>query len=159
MWGLRARRLLTSAVNRSILPFVRHSSSGGGSTVFALSSGRGRCGVAVLRVSGPGAGRALQALCPSQSLLQPRKAVLKTLFRPDTGEVLDRGLVLWFPAPSSFTGEDCLELQVHGSPAVVAALMEALGSMEGLRPAEPGEFTRRAFLAGKMDLAQIVSLH
>ncbi len=85
-------------------------------------------------------------------------ATLRTLRHPETGEALDRGIVLWFPGPGSFTGEDCAELHVHGSPAVVSALATAMGAMEGLRPAGPGEFARRALVAGKMDLAQAEGL-
>ncbi len=116
-------------------------------TIFALASGAGRAAVAVLRLSGPGAGPALAAL--AGGLPAPRMATLLPLRRGE--EVLDRALVLWFPAPRSFTGEDSAELHLHGGPAVLAAVAGALVAL-GLRPAEPGEFTRRAFLHGKLDL-------
>jgi tRNA modification GTPase len=125
-------------------------------TIFALSTAPGRSGVAVLRVSGRAAAAALLAL--AGSVPRPREAKLATLRQPYTGEVLDRGLVLFFPAPHSFTGEDVAEFQVHGGRAVVAGIMDVLSGMKGLRPAEPGEFVRRAFEAGKMDLAQTEAL-
>ncbi|MHA1153706.1 MAG: tRNA uridine-5-carboxymethylaminomethyl(34) synthesis GTPase MnmE, partial [Alphaproteobacteria bacterium] len=121
-------------------------------TIFALSSAPGRAGVAVLRISGPGAGPALTALagaCPPA-----RHARLAMLVDPSggpgEGAAIDRGLVLWFPGPASFTGEDMAELQVHGGRAVVAAVVAALSALPDLRPAEPGEFTRRAFDRGKL---------
>jgi len=117
------------------------------STIFALASGAGRAAVAVVRLSGPGAGGALRML--AGALPAPRMASLRRLRHG--GAVLDRALVLWFPAPASYTGEDSAELHLHGGPAVVAAVAEALVAL-GLRPADPGEFTRRAFLNGKLDL-------
>lgn len=120
-------------------------------TVFALSSARGRAGVAVIRLSGPGAGPALEALTAAAPP-PPRLARLTRLADPDSGEALDRGLVLWFPGPASVTGEDVAELHVHGGRAVIAGVLDALARIDGLRPAEPGEFTRRAFEHGKLDL-------
>lgn len=111
----------------------------------------------MLRLSGPAAGAALVALA-GRGLPAPRRAVLAVLADPETGEKLDRGLVLWFPGPTSYTGEDVAELHVHGSPAVVSGLMAALGRLAGLRPAEPGEFTRRAFDHGKLDLTAVEGL-
>jgi tRNA modification GTPase len=125
-------------------------------TIFALSSAPGRAGVAVLRVSGPAAGPALAALagaCPPA-----RHARLTRLVDPGTGAAIDRGLILWFPGPASFTGEDMAELQLHGGRAVVAAAVAALAAVPGLRPAEPGEFTRRAFDRGKLDLSEVEGL-
>lgn len=119
-------------------------------TIFALATAAGRAAVAVVRLSGPRAAEAVQALAGEVSA--PRRAVVREL-RDSTGELIDGGLVLWFPAPTSYTGEDVAELQVHGGPAVVDALLERLSSL-GLRLAEPGEFTRRAFEHGKLDLAQ-----
>jgi len=89
---------------------------------------------------------------------EARKALLRTLVDPKSGEMIDKGLVLWFPGPMSFTGEDILEFHVHGGPAVLAMVFEALGSMPGVRPAEAGEFSRRAFLNGKMDLTEAEGL-
>ncbi|NYZ13100.1 tRNA uridine-5-carboxymethylaminomethyl(34) synthesis GTPase MnmE [Azospirillum sp. RWY-5-1] len=120
-------------------------------TIFALATAPGRAGVAVVRVSGPAAGDALRALT-GRPLPRPRMATLVRLADPVGGETLDDALVLWFPAPRSFTGEDVAELHLHGGRAVVAGVIEALGSVPGLRPAEPGEFTRRAFENGKFDL-------
>ena len=118
-------------------------------TIFALASGAGRGAVAVIRLSGPGSGTILHAL--AERLPQPRRASLRRLKAPETGEVLDEALVLWFPGPGSYTGEDSAELHLHGGPAVIAAVGQALVAL-GARPAEPGEFTRRAFLNGRMDL-------
>ena len=118
--------------------------------VFALASGAGRAAVAVVRLSGAGAGDAVLRLAGSP-LPAPRAASLRLLRHPDTGEALDRALVLWFPGPRSYTGEDCAELHLHGGPAVVAGVAEALVAA-GARPAEAGEFTRRAFVNGKLDL-------
>lgn len=124
-------------------------------TIFALASARGRAGVAVVRVSGPralDAGRALAGSLPVE-----RQAGLRVL-RDATGQVLDNSLVLTFPAPHSFTGEDIVELHLHGSPAVQKAVLATLGDMADLRLAEPGEFTRRALENGKLDLAQVEGL-
>jgi tRNA modification GTPase len=119
-------------------------------TIFAPATAAGRAGVAVLRVSGMQARMALQALA---GLIPPPRLARHVRFRdPSTGETIDDGLALFFPGPRSFTGEDVAELQVHGSRAVLAALIEALAGLPGLRLAEPGEFTRRAFENGKLDL-------
>lgn len=119
-------------------------------TIYALSSAPGRAGVAVIRVSGPQAGEALHALT-GRAAFPARRAVLSTL-RNSEGDEIDRALALWFPAPASFTGEDVVEFQVHGGRAVTEALLEALERVPGLRPAEPGAFTRRAVENGKLDL-------
>jgi len=118
-------------------------------TIFALASGAGRAGVAVIRLSGPKAGGALQALWGR--LPAPRRASLGRLSHGDVE--IDRALVLWFPAPASFTGEDVAELHIHGGSAVRAALFAALKAL-GLRPAEPGEFSRRAVENGQLDLTR-----
>jgi tRNA modification GTPase len=119
-------------------------------TIFALSSGRPPAAIAVVRISGPRARFALETI--AGRVPEPRRAMLARLRSPETGEIIDEGLVLWFPAPSSETGEDVVELHIHGGHAVVAALLAALGRIEGLRPAEAGEFARRAFENGKLDL-------
>lgn len=120
-----------------------------GDTVFALATPPGRGAIAILRLSGPATDAALGALgAPG---LKPRLASLRTLRH--AGQVLDQALVLRFPAPNSYTGEDCAELHLHGGRAVVEAVSGALIAL-GLRPADPGEFTRRAFENGRMDLAQ-----
>ncbi|HYN40114.1 MAG TPA: tRNA uridine-5-carboxymethylaminomethyl(34) synthesis GTPase MnmE [Rhodospirillales bacterium] len=118
-------------------------------TIFAIASGRGRAGIAVIRVSGPVAGSALTHL--AGRMPPPRRATRAGL-RDGAGDLLDDGLILWFPAPASFTGEDVAELHIHGGRAVIDGVLEALGRYSGLRPAEPGEFSRRAFANGKMDL-------
>ena len=124
-----------------------------GDTVFALSSGGGRAAIAVVRVSGPAAREALTRI-GGAPLPEPRRAALRRFREPETGEAIDRGLALWFPGPASATGEDMAEFHVHGGPAVLAALLDALAALPGLRPAEPGEFTRRAFEAGRLDLTE-----
>jgi tRNA modification GTPase len=125
-------------------------------TIFALASGRGKAGVAVIRISGPGAWAAVAGLGVGV-LPPPRRAALRAL-RDGAGAVLDRALVILFPRGESFTGEAVAELHLHGSPAVVAAVSAALAGMAGLRPAEPGEFTRRALENGRLDLAQVEGL-
>ncbi|GEO80042.1 tRNA uridine-5-carboxymethylaminomethyl(34) synthesis GTPase MnmE [Pararhodospirillum oryzae] len=126
-------------------------------TIFAPATARGRGGVAVVRISGPEAGAALRALS-ARDLPAPRRATRACLRDPASGEALDDALVLWFPGPGSFTGEDVAELHVHGGRAVVMGVLEALGRCSGLRLAEPGEFTRRAFVNGKMDLTAAEAL-
>ena len=120
-------------------------------TIYALASGAGRSGVAVVRISGTACDRALEALGVAP-LPSARKAVRTTFRDPDSGEPLDDGLTIRFPAPRSYTGEDVAELHIHGGLGVISAVLDALGRVHGLRMAEPGEFTRRAVLAGKMDL-------
>lgn len=126
-------------------------------TIFALASGAGRAGVAVVRLSGP----ACRSVCRELSGKEappPRSATLRNLIDPGSGEVIDRGLVIWFPGPESFSGEDVLELHVHGGPAVLAQLFKALTARPDVRPADPGEFSRRAFLNGKLDLTEAEGL-
>ncbi len=124
-------------------------------TIFALSSGPGPSGVAVIRLSGPEAGAALTAL--AGRLPPPRLATLARL-RDPAGDLLDEALVLYFPEGASFTGEEVVELQVHGGRAVVRAVLKVLTEMPGLRFAVPGEFARRAFDNGRLDLPQVESL-
>lgn len=126
------------------------------STIFALSSAPGRAGVAVVRISGPKAGMALNVMAPKRP--KPREAAGRKILHPTTGEILDRGIVLWFPGPKSLTGEDAAELHLHGSIAVVRAVLAALTLLPDFRPAEPGEFARRAFENGKLDLTQAEGL-
>jgi tRNA modification GTPase len=121
-------------------------------TIYALATAPGRAAVAVVRISGPGARGALEALTAPARAPPARRAALRTLRGAD-GAALDRALAIWFPGPASYTGEDCVELHLHGGAAVVAGVVEALAGMD-LRPAEPGEFTRRAFEHGKLDLDQ-----
>lgn len=127
-------------------------------TIFALSSGFGKCGVAVIRVSGSETKNVLLKLTDRKKLPAPRKTFVSTLRHPTTKGLLDRALVVWFASPHSFTGEDVCEFQVHGGPAVTSAVINALSSMNGLRPAQAGEYTKRAFLNDKMDLTEVEGL-
>jgi tRNA modification GTPase len=125
-------------------------------TIFALSSGRPPAAIAVVRICGPQTRIALEALIGRAP--EPRKATLARVRDPTSGEVIDEALALWFPAPHSETGEDMAELQLHGGHAVVAGVLGALGAVDGCRLAEPGEFTRRAFDNGRLDLTEIEGL-
>ncbi|HWJ17291.1 MAG TPA: tRNA uridine-5-carboxymethylaminomethyl(34) synthesis GTPase MnmE, partial [Geobacterales bacterium] len=125
-------------------------------TIYALSTAPGRAGIAVIRISGRAARNALDALCHGR-FPASRVASFRRLRHPHTGEVLDEAVVLWLPGPASFTGEDVAEFHVHGGRAVVAGVLEALASF-GLRLAEPGEFTMRAFGNGKIDLTEAEGL-
>jgi tRNA modification GTPase len=124
-------------------------------TIFAIATAPGKAGVAVLRISGQGAEKALVAL-GIKIPLTPRHSHFREFH--SEGEIIDSGLVLFFPAPHSFTGENVIELQVHGSRAVLQKLSTILSTLPGFRPAEAGEFTRRAFLNGKLDLAEAEGL-
>src|SRR3954471_4976940 len=125
-------------------------------TIFALSSGRLPAAIAVVRISGASTRAALETLIAK--LPEPRRAGLRKLRHPRTKDVLDEALVLWFPGPNTETGEDMAELHLHGGRAIVAAVMEALGSLPDLRGAEAGEFTRRAFENGRLDLTAVEGL-
>src|SRR5205823_1906085 len=116
----------------------------------ALASGAGKAAIALMRISGPASGPVLGSLCGSRP--PARRASLRAL-RDRDGEELDRAVVLWLPGPATYTGEDAAELHLHGGRAVSAGVADALVDL-GARPAEPGEFTRRAFLHGKMDLLE-----
>jgi tRNA modification GTPase len=126
------------------------------STIFALSSGRPPAAIAVVRISGPHTGFALEKLIGR--IPKPRQAALVRVRDPANGETIDEALALWFPAPHSETGEDVAELQLHGGHAVIAGVLAALGAIEGCRLAEPGEFTRRAFEFGRLDLTAVEGL-
>ena len=123
-------------------------------TIFACSSGAAPAAIAVIRISGPSSGAALQAL--AGRVPAPRRASLAVL--REQGRVLDHALLLWFPGPQTATGEDLAELHCHGGRAVVVAVEAALAALPGLRRAEPGEFTRRAFANGRIDLAEAEGL-
>lgn len=125
-------------------------------TIVALSSGAGKAGIAVIRASGPGAAACIRHLAGAD--VPARRAALRTLRDGPAGDTIDSGLVLWLPGPGSVTGEDVAEFQVHGSPAVVGRLLSILCALDGVRPAEPGEFTRRAFENGRMDLSEAEGL-
>ena len=120
-------------------------------TIYAPATAPGRAAVAVLRITGANAAEAARLLTGREPP-EPRRAALRRLRDPRDGSIIDEALVLWFPGPRSETGEDMLEIQHHGGHAVLAELLEILGGVEGFRPASPGEFTRRAFLNGKLDL-------
>lgn len=125
-------------------------------TIFATASGHGRAAVCLIRISGPASRTVLETL--GGPVPAPRQAVVRILREPGTGELLDQALVLWMPGPRSFTGEDQAELHIHGGLATRAAVLRVLGSIPHCRPAEAGEFTRRAFLNGRMDLSQVEGL-
>ena len=125
-------------------------------TIFALSSGRPPAAIAVIRICGPKAAFALERMIGL--VPEPRRAALVRVRDPASTDVIDEGLALWFPAPHSETGEDMAELQIHGGRAVIAATLAALGNLPGLRHAQAGEFTRRAFENGRMDLTAVEGL-
>lgn len=126
-------------------------------SIFALSSGSGKCGVSVIRLSGPDTKVALCKMMKIQNPPRPRKAILSNLYNQND-IMLDKALVLWFPSPHSFTGEDVCEFHVHGGSAVIASVFEAVGSIDGFRPAEPGDYTKRAFFNEKLDLTEVEGL-
>ncbi|RUS15961.1 tRNA modification GTPase GTPBP3, mitochondrial-like protein [Endogone sp. FLAS-F59071] len=132
-------------------------------TIFALSSAPGKAGVAIIRISGPRSSQVITKMARAKEggthLPNPRYAVFRRILHPISGDLLDRGLILWFPGPTSFTGEDVVELHVHGGNAVVRGVLDALGSIDStFRLAERGEFSRRAFDNDKLDLTSIEGL-
>lgn len=124
-----------------------------GETLFAPASAPGRAAIAVWRLSGPNVAQGLQLLTGG-ALPAPRRAVVRTIKDPETGSAVDQAVVLWLPGPGSFTGEDAAEIHTHGGRAVAEAVGAVLGRLPGFRMAEPGEFSRRAFLNGKLDLTE-----
>ncbi|MBN8607137.1 MAG: tRNA uridine-5-carboxymethylaminomethyl(34) synthesis GTPase MnmE [Caulobacterales bacterium] len=126
-------------------------------TIVALATGAGRAGVAIVRISGPHARDVLSAIT-TREIPSPRVAAKRAFFAPNTHVSIDDGLAVFFEGPASFTGEDVIELHVHGGLAVIAAIIEACLVQTGIRIAEPGEFTRRAFENGKLDLAEAEGL-
>jgi tRNA modification GTPase len=127
-------------------------------TIFALASAPGAAGISVWRISGPSASQVLTRLCRRRALPEPRTMIRIRLFSPGSEGALDDGLAAWFPGPASFTGEDVVELFLHGGRAVSRVVTEALGSVPGVRPALPGEFSRRALEAGKLDLTRVEAI-
>ena len=125
-------------------------------TVFAVASGGGKAGISIVRITGPKTAGIV--LSVTGSLPLPRMASYRAIRHPASREILDQGLVIWFPGPKSYTGEDCAEFQVHGGSAVVSAITLMLSLEPGLRPAHAGEFTQRAFANGKIDLSQVEGL-
>ena len=126
-------------------------------TIFALSTGPGVSGIAVIRISGQDTSKAIK-LMTGKSVPKPRVATLRKINKINTSELIDEGLILWFPGPESYTGEDMAEIQVHGSKAVVDALHSSLSDIENCRLAEPGEFTKLAFQNGKINLLKAESI-
>ena len=126
-------------------------------TIYALASGIGVSGLQVFRISGPQSGAVLKALT-GHPLPSPRMATYTKFVQPDAGTDLDQGLILWFPAPASYTGEDVAEVHAHGGRAVRDAFLTAFSKVSGVRQAEPGEFTRRAFENSKLDLTEVEGL-
>ena len=121
-------------------------------TIFALSSGKGRAGVSIIRVSGPATKQAILSLTATEILPVERMATLRWFYHPLTHEKIDQGIVVFFPGPKSFTGEDVAEFHIHGGNAVIEQFLTVLSGLPNLRMAEAGEFTRRAFDNDKMDL-------
>ncbi len=126
-------------------------------TIFALATPAGKSGVAIIRISGPDALNCLQHITVTDTL-QPRKAYLRNLINLTTNQIIDKAVILTFPAPHSFTGEDIVELHIHGSRAVINILIKLLSNITNFRLANPGEFAKRAFLNGKMDLTSAEGL-
>ena len=126
-------------------------------TIYALSSGPGIAGIAVVRISGKDTSKVIKIIT-NNDLPIPRVATLRKINKINTNELIDEGVVIWFPGPQSYTGEDMAEFHVHGSRAVIEAIHTSISKIENCRLAEPGEFTRRAFLAGRMDLTQAESV-
>ncbi|AFS48106.1 tRNA modification GTPase trmE [alpha proteobacterium HIMB5] len=126
-------------------------------TIFALSTGSNKSGIAIIRISGPETKRALSKLTKIK-LPNPKEAKLCKIYNPENNELLDQGMLLWFPGPNSYTGEDLAEFHIHGSNAVVSALLRSLSKIENCRLAEPGEFTKIAFENGKINLLNIEAL-
>ena len=126
-------------------------------TIYALSTGPGISGIAVIRISGPETSKVIEILT-NKKLPKPRIASLRKINKINTSELIDEGLILWFPGPESYTGEDMAEIQVHGSKAVIDALHSSISQIENCRMAEPGEFTKLAFQNGKINLLKAESV-
>ena len=155
-WGRhRGTRVQKNATARGVHGLA---AQGANDTIFALSTAPGRSGVAVIRISGSAAGSTLAALTGRSAPPAARVATVRELRDPRTHQVLDMALVIYFQGPKSFSGEDSVELHVHGSPAVVEEVLECLSQQQSLRPALPGEFTRRALLNGKLGLLEAEGL-
>ena len=164
---VRQRSCLWQIASERTRTYIPSDTRASGSTIFALSTASGRAAIAVIRISGPACASIYQALCPSTRLPRPRYATVRSLYEPGKSPSLDTvldssALVLYFPGPRTATGEDVLELHVHGGPAVVKAVLGAipvcLPKAGAIRYAEPGEFTRRAFMNDRLDLTQVEAL-
>ncbi|ESN90286.1 hypothetical protein HELRODRAFT_70952 [Helobdella robusta] len=146
----------------SFLKNIIRNGSGKSSTIFSLCSGHGKCGVSVFRISGPDALSAIKSMTKinTRSSTLTKKAVFYAkILHSRTQKQIDQGIVLWFPGPNSFTGEDVCELQTHGGPAIAKLILSSLSSLQKFRPALPGEFIRRSFENSKIDLTQVEGLH
>ena len=126
-------------------------------TIYALSTGPGISGIAVIRISGKETKRAVKLLT-NKSLPKPRVATLRNINKINTSELIDEGIILWFPGPESYTGEDMAEFHIHGSKAVIDALHHSISKIENCRLADPGEFTKLAFQNGKINLLKAESI-
>ena len=126
-------------------------------TIYALSSGPGVSGVAIIRISGPDSSTVVKSLT-GKEMPKPRMATLTKINNINTSELIDEGIIIWFPGPESYTGEDMAELHIHGSKAVIGAIHKVLGDISECRIAEPGEFTKRAFQNGKINLLKAESI-
>ncbi|KAG6028954.1 hypothetical protein E4U41_000531 [Claviceps citrina] len=162
---LRAQRPRHATPFSLSIPHGSRSPPAAGDSIYALSTAQGRAGIAVIRISGPSCLQIYHALCRDGQPPRPRRATIRTLFHPVSGPVPDvldsQSLILYFPSPRTVTGEDVLELHVHGGPATVKAVLSAIPQCPTTSPtryAEPGEFTKRAFIHGRLDLAQVESL-
>uniref|UniRef100_K3WYT9 TrmE-type G domain-containing protein n=1 Tax=Globisporangium ultimum (strain ATCC 200006 / CBS 805.95 / DAOM BR144) TaxID=431595 RepID=K3WYT9_GLOUD len=155
--ALRSRRASATAVPRYAAARALGTAAES-DTIYALSSAEGKAGVAVIRISGESAEQCLRQLSKTETLPEARMAAFRKLYHPVSKEHLDDAIAIRFPQPRSFTGEDVVELHVHGSIAVVSGVMEALSHMPHCRVAEPGEFTERAFENNKIDLMQVEGL-
>ena len=127
-------------------------------TIYALSSGFGRCGVSMIRVSGRSAQLAISKMTKMKKFPEHRKSYVTSLYHPTKPIMLDKAMLIYFNSPNSFTGEDVCEFHVHGGPAVVSSVLNALSSIDNLRPAEAGEFSKRAFINNKLDLTEVEGL-
>ena len=126
-------------------------------TIYALSTGPGVSGVAIIRISGKDASNVLKKVT-GQNLPRPRMATLRKINNINTSELIDEGIIIWFPGPESYTGEDMAEIHVHGGKAVVLALHKEIAKVKNCRLAEPGEFTKLAFQNGKINLLKAESI-
>ena len=126
-------------------------------TIYALSTGPGVSGVAIIRISGPEASNVIKSLT-GKPIPKPRMATLRKINNINTSDLIDEGIIIWFPGPESYTGEDMAEIHVHGSKAVVLALQKEISKIKNCRLAEPGEFTKLAFQNGKINLLKAESI-
>ena len=126
-------------------------------TIYALSTGPGTSGIAIIRISGPDVSKVIK-LITNQEIPIPRKATLRKINNINTSELIDEGIIIWFPGPDSYTGEDMAEIHVHGGKAIVLAIQNEISKFKNCRLAEPGEFTKLAFQNGKINLLKAESI-